>query len=425
MMYAKVRNTHGVSEEALKKTFFNGLKSIGERSKVLLIPPDITQVDTLEGVLTLWAVEYYQDAVKAILPATGTRPPMTSSELNQYFPGLDHSLFVSHNYQEDIVTLETIPASVIQEMSEGRLSFNWKAQVNQLLVSGGFDLILSIGEVIPDEITGMSNYTKNIFMGTSGFESIHKCHYLSAIYGYERIIGQLNSPVRSLFQYSVEQLTTPLPIVYVLTVTDYTKGEETLTPMGLFMGEEKACFEEAAQLSAKVHTTVLETPQNTIVVLLDDKRYRSLWESNKTLYRTSLALEDKGELIIIAPNLKEASNDKDINRLIKKYGYRGTEDTVAAVAEHDDLKENLSVAAHLINGSTNNRFTVTYACPKEMKSTVEQVGYHYMDLHKATEKYTTDSVVDGINTTDDGETFYYISHIAKGVWTHANRTNTK
>ncbi len=191
MIYAKVQNSSGISKELMKKHFFKGLKGLGNKERVLLIPPDITRIHGLGGLLAVWAVEYYKDKVKAILPALGTHVAMTSEEIDVMYPGIDHSLFVNHDWRNDIITLGTVPCDFIEEVSEGKLSYAWKAQVNNLLVSGGFDLILSLGQVVPHEVVGMANHTKNIFVGTGGAEGINKSHYLGAVYGMERIMEEL------------------------------------------------------------------------------------------------------------------------------------------------------------------------------------------------------------------------------------------
>ena len=50
--------------------------------------------------------------------------------------------------------------------------------------------MLSIGQVVPHEVIGLANYNKNILIGTAGPLSIHRSHYLGAVVGMERIMGQ-------------------------------------------------------------------------------------------------------------------------------------------------------------------------------------------------------------------------------------------
>ncbi len=96
--------------------------------------------------------------------------------------------------------------------------FAWPAQVNKMLVDGDYDLILSIGQVVPHEVVGMANYNKNILVGTGGTEAIHKSHFIGAAYGMEKMMGRSDTPVRRIFNYASEHFMKQLPIVYVQTV---------------------------------------------------------------------------------------------------------------------------------------------------------------------------------------------------------------
>ncbi|MDD4219194.1 MAG: lactate racemase domain-containing protein [Sphaerochaetaceae bacterium] len=420
MIYTRLQDSSGISLDAMKKQFFKGLKALGKRERVLLIPPDITRLHGLGGTLAVWAVEYYQEAVKAILPALGTHVPMTEAEINTMYPGLDHNLFVNHDWRNDIVTLGTIPASFIEEVSEGRLSYSWKAQVNKLLISGGFDLILSLGQVVPHEVVGMANHTKNIFIGTGGAEGINKSHYLGAVYGMERMMGRADSPVRAILDYAHTNFAADMPLVFALTVVGRNSNGE-MVPKGLFLGDDRACFDEACELSLKVNFTMVEQPLKKVVVYLDPNEYRSTWLGNKSIYRTRMAIADGGELIVLAPGVHTFGEDEEIDRLIRKYGYCGTDAVLKAVTQNDDLKANLSAAAHLIHGSSEGRFSVRY-CPGALtQQEVESVGYLYGDLAQAKAKYITDSTVEGLNTDAEGNSYYFISNPAVGLWAHPDR----
>lgn len=419
MIYAKVQNSSGISKELLKKHFLKGLKGLGNRERVLLIPPEGTRLHGFSSLLTLWAVEYYKDKVKAILPSVGLHKHVTSEEINNLFPGIEHSLFVHHDPINDLITLGTVPCEFIEEVSEKTLSFSYKVQVNKLLVSGGFDLILSLSQVIADEVVGMANHTSNIYVGTGGVEGSNKSHYLGAIYGIERIIGKTNSPVAEILEYAHTQFASSLPIVFALSVAFKSK-EGKIKPAALFMGDDKACFDEACQISQKVNTIQVDEPLKKVVVFLDPDEYTSVWFANIALYRTRMAIADGGELIIIAPKVSSFSIDKEINRLIKKFGYKGKDVTLDAVSRNEDLKQNLLAASHLINGSSEERFTITYASNIKEKD-ILSVGYNYLNLEEAQERYIFDGIEDGIKTTKDGQEYYYISNPALGLWVHESR----
>jgi hypothetical protein len=134
-----------------------------------------------------------------------------------------------------------------------------------------------------------------------------------------------------------------------------------------------------------------------------------------------MAIADGGELIIIAPGVHTFGEDKEIDRLVRKFGYKGTDYVLDAVSRNDDLKQNLSAAAHLIHGSSEDRFSITY-CPSSIKEKdILSVGYRYGVIKEAQEKYIFDGIQDGDNVTSDGEHYYYISNPAIGLWAHKNR----
>ena len=128
----------------------------------------------------------------------------------------------------------------------------------RLLVEGKFDLILSIGQVVPHEVIGMANYNKNIFVGTGGAEGINKSHFLGAVYGMERIMGRVDTPVRKVLNYASEHFAKDMPIVYVQTVVCFTP--EGPVTRGLFIGDDEECFRLAAALSLKVNFQMLDKP---------------------------------------------------------------------------------------------------------------------------------------------------------------------
>jgi hypothetical protein len=191
---------------------------LGPRNKVLALPPDFTRFHSLAGPLTRFVYDYYGDRLTDILPAIGTHTPMTPSQLDEMFPGVPHSLFRVHDWRHGITTLGEVPGAYLSEVSEGMVDYPWPAQVANLIAEGGFDLILSLGQVVPHEVIGMANYNKNVFVGTGGVEGINKSHFLGAVYGMERIMGRADTPVRRVLNYASDHFATHLPIVYVQTV---------------------------------------------------------------------------------------------------------------------------------------------------------------------------------------------------------------
>ncbi len=411
-----------LSGQELREGFIGAMEKLGRRNRVLAIPPDITRYYSRAGTITGFAHDYFGERLTDVLPALGTHAPMTPGEISKMFPGVPSGRFRVHDWRNDVVTLGEVPAAFVEEVSEARVSYPWPAQVNRLLVEGGHDLILSVGQVVPHEVIGMANHNKNIFVGTGGPEGINKSHFLGAAYGMERIMGRADTPVRRVLNYASERFAGDLPVVYVLTVIG-RDSEGALVVRGLFIGDDETCFIKASELSLKVNFQMLDTPLEKVVVYLEPEEFKSTWLGNKSIYRTRMAIADGGELIVLAPGLKEFGEDREIDRLIRKYGYLTTPEILQAVDENEDLRANLSAAAHLIHGSTEGRFRVTY-CPGALtREEIESVNYGYGELTAMMERYDPRELKDGFNRLPDGEEFFFISNPALGLWSWKEKFN--
>jgi len=405
--------------EALRAGLYAGLDQLGPRKKVLALPPDFTRFHSLAGPLTRFTYDYYGDRLTDILPAIGTHTPMTPHQLDEMFPGVPHSLFRVHDWRQGITTLGEVPGAYLSEVSEGMIDYPWPAQVANLIATGGFDLILSIGQVVPHEVIGMANYNKNVFVGTGGVEGINKSHFLGAVYGMERIMGRADTPVRRVLNYASDHFATHLPIVYVQTVVG-TDDTGHLAARGLYIGADAECFERASELSLQVNFQMMDREIPKAVVFLDPSEFKSTWLGNKSVYRTRMAIADEGELIVLAPGVKEFGEDPTIDGLIRKYGYVGSPRVLELTRQNADLSANLSAAAHLIHGSSEGRFSITY-CPGHLtREEIEGVNFRYAPLNEMTARYNPATLKDGWNTVN-GEEVYYISNPALGLWAYRGR----
>ncbi|MFW5689383.1 MAG: lactate racemase domain-containing protein [Spirochaetota bacterium] len=423
LYYALGSKDTDLGPDELRTGLAQALDAIGPRRKVLAVPPDITRLPSQAGPLTRMAHDYYGDALAGILPATGTHHPMSEEQIELMFGDLPRERFLVHDWQNDLATLGRIEAERIRELSEGKLDFDWPAQVNRRIASGEYDLVLSIGQVVPHEVIGMANYNKNIFVGTGGAEAIAKSHYLGAVYGMERIMGRADSPVRAVLNEATDRFARELPIVYVLTVVEAVPEEagSRLVVRGLFVGDDSECYERAAALAREVNVFLLDEPLSKVVAYMDPREYSSTWVGNKAIYRTRMAIADGGELVVIAPGVKQYGENELFDRLIAKHGYRGTEATLAAVASDSELGMTLSAAAHLIHGSSEGRFRIAYAAGGIPAAGIERVGFEPADLAEVTARYNPDTMRDGWNTMPDGEEVFYISNPALGLWAEATR----
>ena len=411
-----------LSAESLRDALFHALDQLGPRRKVLAVPPDFSRFHSRAGELTQHAHAYYGDRLGCVLPALGTHTAMTPAALTRMFGDIPQSLFAVHNWRTDVVTLGELPASFIQEQSGGLLDYTWPAQVNRMIPQGGFDLVLSIGQVVPHEVIGLANYNKNILIGTAGPLSIHRSHYLGAVVGMERIMGRMDNPVRRVLNRAADEFLKDIPIVYVLTVIGFNPSGE-LVVRGLFVGDDLECFRLASELSVQCNIILLDRPIRKAVVYLDPEEFHSTWLGNKAIYRTRMALADGAELIVLAPGVKQFGEDPTIDRMIRKYGYYGTPATLEKVKNNPELAAELSTAAHLIHSSSEGRFSITY-CPGGLsREETEGVGFRYADLASTIARYDPAKLHDGYNTID-GEEVFFISHPALGLWASGDRFKT-
>ena len=404
-----------IGQNDLEYGLYSALVKLGSRKKVLVVPPDFTRFHSRAGDITSLLYSYFKNNLKDILPALGTHAPMTDKELTEMYQGVPKELFRVHDWRNDVVTVGAVPGEYVSKITEGALDYPWPAQLNRLVINGGHDLILSVGQVVPHEVVGMANYNKNLFVGTGGPEGINKSHFIGAVYGMERMMGKADTPVRKLLNYASANFISHLPVVYVHTVIGRDDTGK-LVIRGLYIGDDEDVFRLAADLSVKVNFSILDKPLKKVVVYLDPSEFKSTWLGNKSIYRTRMAMADNGELIVLAPGLKEFGEDKEIDRLIRKYGYRGTPATLKFVRENEELRNNLSAAAHFIHGSSEGRFSITY-CPGNItREEIESVNFKYADLKEMLNKYNPYKLKDGFNRLADGEEIYFISNPAVGLW---------
>jgi len=402
-------------ENDVRTALFAALDKLGPKKKVLALPPDGTRGHSRAGLVLGLLFEYYGDALCDIMPALGTHAPMSAEEIASMFPGVPPSLFRVHDWRRDLATLGRVPGDFVASVSEGRLDYDWPAQVNRLVAEGGHDLVVSVGQVVPHEVAGMANHAKNLFVGTGGVEGIHRSHFLGAVHGMERIMGRADTPVRALFDYASREFAAELPVFYVLTVVGpaETGGGDALR--GLFCGQGRKCFEEAAGLSRSLNVNLLDAPIKKALVTLDPHEFKSTWLGNKAIYRLRMAMADGGELIVLAPGVARFGEDPTIDLLIRKHGYRGTEATLAAVKRDPELAANLSAAAHLIHGSSEGRFSITYCAGGLSREEVEGSGFRYGDLAAALGTWKPESLAAGPNKVR-GEEIFFVPNPAAGLW---------
>ena len=411
----------GLTAEEIRDALLASLEGRTVR-KALIIPPDFTRFHSNAGYIT--NVYYHalmeRGAAVDVLPALGTHVPVTERQWRAMFGDVPYETMLVHDWRHDVVKLGEVPADFVSEITEGLWREAVSVEVNRRLMDPSYDLIISPGQVVPHEVIGMSNHAKNIFVGVGGSEMINASHMIGAVYGLERMMGRDHTPVRKIFDYALEHFLSERPILWVLTVTTAPGG--VIHTHGLFIGEGRECLTEAVKLAQKRNIDFVEHGLKKCVVYLDPEEFKSTWLGNKAVYRTRMAMADGGELLILAPGVERFGEDDEVDRLIRKYGYRGRLHTLEEFEkpENADLRENMGAAAHLIHGSSDGRFSITYAVRDISRMEIESVGFRSADYAEAALKYDPVKLRYAFNTVD-GEEIFYIPNPALGLWIDKER----
>ena len=407
-----------LSNQELKDAIEDSLKEYkGTNSRILLLIPDYTRYHSNAGFIANTIYHYLDTCEIRLLEALGTHVPMSKQECEDMYGDIPFEYFIKHDWRNDIIKLGEIPAEFVEEVSEGLMKDKIDVEVNKLIMEP-HDLIISIGQVVPHEVVGMANQSKNIFVGCGGNSMINSSHMLGAFYGMERIMGKDFSPVRKVFDYALQHYLNDIPLKFILTVTTAPGGH--IETHGLFIGRERKYFEEAVKLAQEKNLILIDEPFKKVVVYLNPEEFKSTWLGNKAIYRTRMAIEDNGELIVIAPGIDKFGEDLENDKLIRKYGYCGRENVIELCNKNEDLKENLSAAAHLIHGSSDDRFTITYCTKNISQEEIESVNFKWISYEEIIKKYEPNKLVDGFNEVD-GEKIFYISNPALGLWACKNK----
>jgi nickel-dependent lactate racemase len=409
----------GISDAALAAAIGESVADCGGVKKLLLIVPDFTRYHSNGGRIANLYYHLFKDSAQVdLLVALGTHTAMTREECEAMYGDIPYERFIMHNWRTGIKKLGVVPGEFVAGVSEGLVSTPISVEVNAKLWDG-YDLVLSIGQVVPHEVVGMANHSKNIFVGCGGVSMINSSHMLGAFYGMERMMGRDHSPVRKVFDYAAEHYLQDLPLHYVFTITTAPGGK--IHTHGLYIGKERTYFEQAVSHAQQTNLTFVDAPLKKVVVYLDGGEFKSTWVGNKSVYRTRMAIAGGGELIVLAPGVDKFGEDPVIDGLIRKYGYAGRETIIRQCAENGDLRDNLSAAAHLIHGSSDGRFSITYCTRFLGRAEIEGVCFNYLPYDEAAVRYDPGKLTGGFNTLPSGEEVYYIPNPALGLWVDRNR----
>lgn len=389
--------------------------------RVLLLPPDITRMHSGVGRLTEMLYEMLSpEADVHVIPTLGQHVPHTPEENERMFGKVPNERIHAHDWRNGCVKVGEISAEEVAASCGGVADWPIPITLNRMLMEGKWDLIIHLGHVVPHEVLGFANHNKNYFIGIGGKELICASHLMAATCGIENNLGNLVTPVRHCFNVAEERYLKHLPDVYVQVVMARNAKNE-LVHTGVYVGDDLDTYLGAARQSREQNITVFDKPVKKIVCVMQGDEFVSTWVANKAVYRTRMALADGGELLILAPGLKRFGEQPDVDAIIRKYGYTGTEHVMKLYKTEPDLQELAHATAHLLHGSSEGRFKITYAPGFLSKAEIEQVNFQYANLAEMTKRYRPDECQEGWNKTADGEEYFFIPTPSAGLWSTRER----
>lgn len=402
---------------------------ISEYKRVLLLPPDLTRAHSGAG----WITEYFYNQLDAegadvhVIPTLGQHVPHTPEDNDWMFGSIPHDKIHAHDWKDGVVNVGTVPAEFVKEKTGGVVDWEMPVDLNTMLIEEPWDLIINVGHVVPHEVLGFANHNKNYFIGLGGKRLLGASHMASAAYGIENNLGNTLTPVREAFNYAEDNFLQDLPDVYFQVVMDYD-DEGELQHTGVYVGDDLQTYFDAAEASKAQNITTFEEPLKKVVAVMQADEFRATWVANKAIYRTRMAIADGGELVVIAPGVERFGEQPEVDELIRKYGYLSQKEVLDLFETQEDMQDIPHGTAHLVHGSSEGRFTITYAPGDLTKEEIESVGYQYMDVEEAQRRYDPEVMKDGWNTMEDGEEVFYISTPSAGLWATEealNRTKSK
>ena len=394
--------------------------------RVLLLPPDITRAHSGSGwiVEELYKIFTADGADVHLIPTLGQHVPHTPEQNKWMFGSVPEEKIHVHDWRSGSTVIGEVPSSFVKEVSGGKVDWAIPVSLDNFLLNGNWDLVLNVGHVVPHEVLGFANHNKNYFIGLGGKDMICASHLMAACCGIENNLGTLTTPLRKCFNKAEEDYLGFLPDAYFEVVMAYD-AEGKLVHTGVYAGDDVETYLEAARASQKQNITVVP-PLKKIVAVMQGDEFYSTWVANKAIYRTRKALAQDGELLIIAPGLERFGEQPEIDAIIRKYGYSGTENVMRLYREcpdDGDLKNFAVGTAHLIHGSSEGRFKITYAPGKMSQKDIESVCFNYADINETLKRYNPAELKNGFNTMPDGEEIYFISTPSAGLWSTADRLN--
>ena len=363
---------------------------------------------------------FAKEAEVHVIPTLGQHVPHTPEENRRMFGSIPEERIHAHDWIGGSDRIGEVPADFVKEKSRGAADWPIPVVLNDMLMQQRWDIILHVGHVVPHEVLGFANHNKNYFIGLGGKETICAAHIAAACCGIENNLGTLVTPVRACFNKAEEDYLGHLPDVYVQIVMA-RNAQGQLVQTGLYVGDDLETYLQAARQSREQNINVLDEPLKKVVCVMQGDEFFSTWVANKAVYRTRMALADDGELVIIAPGLKRFGEQPEVEQIIRKYGYCGTPKVMEAYRRDPLLQDFAHATAHLIHGSSEGRFRITYAPGHLSKADIESVHFGYADLAETLKIYPPEKLKEGFNDLPGGERIFFIPTPSAGLWVTRER----
>jgi nickel-dependent lactate racemase len=384
--------------------------------RVLLLPPDLTRAHSGAGWITETLYKQLGPGCDThVIPTLGQHRPHTREENRWMFGDIPHERIHPHDWRGGCTHVGVIPAEVVKEKTGGAADWAIPVDLNTMLMTERWDLIINVGHVVPHEVLGFANHNKNYIIGLGGKDTICAAHLASATYGIENNLGRLITPTRACFNWAEDKFLGHLPDVY-LQVVMQRDPDNKLVHSGVYVGDDLETYLAAARRSKAQNITVFDEPIKKVVAVMQADEFRSTWVANKAVYRTRMAMADGGELLILAPGLERFGEQDDVDAFIRKYGYCGTPKCMNMYKDNADMQDLAHATAHLLHGSSEGRFTIRYAPGHMTADEIEGVNFEYADLKEMLKRYDPAKMKEGWNTMPDGEEVYFISTPSAGLW---------
>ncbi len=319
--------------------------------RVLVLTPDATRTCPLPAaVRAVREVIGTHCARLDFMVALGTHTPLAPERILKLY-GIErpadfpNSSFFNHDWDrpDAFRRLTVLSADEVERISEGLLREEVPVDINRRIFD--YDLLLVVGPVFPHEVVGFSGGAKYLFPGISGGDFLHFFHWLGAVLTCKRIIGVKQTPVRRLIERATESVPVPIRCLSMVVRPDASL-------CGLFAGEVREAWSQAADLSARIHVVTKPRAFHTVLGRASEM-YDEIWTAGKVMYKLEQVVAPGGRLIIYAPHVREVS--RTWGALIEKAGYHTRDYFLAQMDRFRDIPR--GVLAH----ATHVRGTGTYA----------------------------------------------------------------